>query len=353
LSTLLIYCRSGFESEAASEISVKAADAGIYGYPKFEALQGYIEFVVNPPHSSLTIVEKLRFRDLIFARQWVACDELLDNLPGKDRVTPISEAVARLPKAAELWSETADTTDGRNLNGFAKKLGSAAAVALRQKGLMLPRKSKADWRLHLLVLANNRIWVGVSPLLNSSRWEQGINRLKFPADAPSRSTLKLEEAFHYFIPKRMWAERLVGGMRAVDLGAAPGGWTYQLVKLGMFVTAVDNGPMNDDLMETGQVDHKREDAFAFAPGKPVNLMVCDVVEKPSQVIDLMAKWAVNGWADRLIFNLKLPMKQRYAEVADCLEQLETILQEHEVSYRLESRHLYHDREEITCYLELK
>jgi 23S rRNA (cytidine2498-2'-O)-methyltransferase len=81
-------------------------------------------------------------------------------------------------------------------------------------------------------------------------------------------------------------------------------------------------------------------------------MVCDVVEKPSQVIELMAKWAVNGWADRLIFNLKLPMKQRYAEVSDCLEQLETILQEQDVSYRLESRHLYHDREEITCYLEL-
>lgn len=35
----------------------------------------------------------------------------------------------------------------------------------------------------------------------------GIPRLKFPADAPSRSTLKLEEAFHVFIPADEWDER--------------------------------------------------------------------------------------------------------------------------------------------------
>ena len=46
----------------------------------------------------------------------------------------------------------------------------------------------------------------------------GIPRLRFPADAPSRSTLKLEEAFHVFIPADEWDERLANGMYAVDLG---------------------------------------------------------------------------------------------------------------------------------------
>ncbi|MGB0224166.1 MAG: 23S rRNA (cytidine(2498)-2'-O)-methyltransferase RlmM [Marinobacterium sp.] len=352
MNHIIIYCRSGFESEAASEISVKAAEAGVYGYPKFDDLAGYIEFVINPPHNALQLMSKLRFRDLIFARQWIACEPMLQGVSSKDRLTPISEAVAKLPKASELLVESADTTDGRNLNGLAKKLGSAAAGFLRQQDLLLPRKSKADYRLHIFLLENNQIWVGVSPINNSSKWEQGIKRLKFPADAPSRSTLKLEEAWHYFIPQKAWDERLQRGMKAVDLGAAPGGWTYQLVKRGMFVTAVDNGPMKGDLMETGQVDHQREDAFTFAPAKPVDLMVCDVVDKPTRVIELMAKWAINGWADRLIFNLKLPMKKRYIEVSDRIEQLEMILQEHEKPYRLVSKHLYHDREEITCYLEL-
>ncbi len=81
----------------------------------------------------------------------------------------------------------------------------------------------------------------------------GIPRLKFPSDAPSRSTLKLEEAFHVFIPADEWDERLANGMYAVDLGACPGGWTYQLVKRNMWVSSVDNGPMAQSLMDTGQV----------------------------------------------------------------------------------------------------
>ena len=80
----------------------------------------------------------------------------------------------------------------------------------------------------------------------------GHSASALPADAPSRSTLKLEEAFHVFIPADEWDERLASGMRAVDLGACPGGWTYQLVKRSMMVHSVDNGPMAPSLMETGR-----------------------------------------------------------------------------------------------------
>lgn len=353
LSHLLIYCRSGFESEAAKEISTRASELGFYGYPSFESEQGFVVFNLQPPSDALELVRKLRFRSLIFARQWVACMPPLTQISTKDRITPLSETVAELPEAAELIVETPDTTEGRNLNGFARKFASAAAGALRNQGLLKARDRKLDWRLHIFVLDGQNFWVGVSPINNSSRWEQGIKRLKFPADAPSRSTLKLEEAWHYFIPRRIWDEKIEGGRRAVDLGAAPGGWTYQLVKKGMFVTAVDNGPMSDVLMETGQVSHMREDAFTFEPGKPVDMMVCDVVDKPARVIELMARWAINRWAGILIFNLKLPMKKRFEEVEHRLEELEVILQEAEIKYHLEARHLYHDREEITCYLELR
>ncbi|VEB88410.1 putative RNA 2'-O-ribose methyltransferase [Citrobacter koseri] len=46
-----------------------------------------------------------------------------------------------------------------------------------------------------------------------------------------------------FLFRRMSGhERLANGMYAVDLGACPGGWTYQLVKRNMWVYSVDNGP---------------------------------------------------------------------------------------------------------------
>ena len=52
----------------------------------------------------------------------------------------------------------------------------------------------------------------------------GIPRLRFPRGAPSRSSLKLEEAWLVFLRAKERQQRLVPGMQAVDLGAAPGGW---------------------------------------------------------------------------------------------------------------------------------
>src|SRR3546814_11125995 len=82
------------------------------------------------------------------------------------------------------------------------------------------------------------------------------------------STLKLEEAWHHFIPRDQWDERLHSDMTGVDLGAAPGGWTWQLVNRGMLVTAIDNGPMAESLMDTGLVQHLMADGFTFKPKQP-------------------------------------------------------------------------------------
>lgn len=56
-------------------------------------------------------------------------------------------------------------------------------------------------------------------------------------------------------------ERDVGG----GFRRLPRGWTYQLVKRNMWVYSVDNGPMAQSLMDTGQVTWLREDGFKFRP----------------------------------------------------------------------------------------
>ncbi|GGB90052.1 ribosomal RNA large subunit methyltransferase M [Marinobacterium zhoushanense] len=351
--SLLLLCRAGFEGECAAELTELAAASGFYGYPTLERNAGFVVFHVQAPATALQLIETVRFRRLIFTRQWFACGAMLEGLDPRDRLTPVAERAAELPKCTELVIETADTTAGRELQGFGRKFASAVAPKLRQTDLLGKRGQKADWRLHLLVLSGRDMWLGVAPVRNSAPDPGGIIRLKFPVAAPSRSTLKLEEAWHWFIHKGQWEQRLAPGMRAVDLGAAPGGWTWQLVQRGMFVTSVDNGPMNPDLMETGQVEHLREDAFVYQPSKPVDWMVCDVVEKPARTTAMVIEWALNGWARDMIFNLKLPMKQRYAETRTCLERIEEALGDAGLRWRLQAKQLYHDREEITCWLSLE
>ena len=173
----------------------------------------------------------------------------------------------------------------------------------------------------------------------------GIPRLRFPRSAPSRSTLKLEEAFKLFVD----ASALKPGMTAVDLGAAPGGWTWQFVQRGIHVTAVDNGPMDLALMGSGLVDHQRLDAFRFRPPKRVDWLVCDMVEKPSRVAALIAQWLTRGDCRQAIFNLKLPMKKRHAAVERALTAIEAATQQAGMAVELRCKQLYHDREEVTVH----
>ncbi len=194
------------------------------------------------------------------------------------------------------------------------------------------------------------MFVGIAEVNNSALWPMGIPRLKFPRQAPSRSTLKLEEAWHHFIPRDQWDARLAAGMTGVDLGAAPGGWTWQLVNRHIKVSAVDNGPMNAELMDSGLVEHFRADGFTFRPRKPVNWMVCDIVEKPARNAALLETWIGEGLCREAVVNLKLPMKQRYAEVKRLLERIADGLAARGVKASIGCKQLYHDREEVTCHL---
>jgi 23S rRNA (cytidine2498-2'-O)-methyltransferase len=204
--------------------------------------------------------------------------------------------------------------------------------------------------LHALFIDGAHVFVGASLAPWGSRWSMGIPRLRMPAGAPSRSTLKLVEALHTFLGERE-LELLHAGMRAVDLGAAPGGWTWQLAHRGLRVTAVDNGPLKGDIADDPLVTHLRVDGLRYLPKKPVDWMVCDIVEQPSRIAALVARWIGEGYAQRSIFNLKLPMKKRYDEMRRCEAIIDETLDRMHVKHTLALRQLYHDREEVTAFVE--
>jgi len=344
MKNVLLYCRPGFEKDCAGEITELAAGHGFYGYARMEPKQGFIVFVMEGKDAGEQLIEALQFSDLIFARQIIAVNDAISMDTGA-RVEALLEAAKSLPLALDLWIETADTNEGKALAGLIKKLEKPLRLGWKKASLL--RTKASGVRHHLFLVDGDLAYLGVSYIKCRSEFPLGIRRLRFPAKAPSRSTLKLEEAMHEFVPAKKWASLLREGMTAVDLGAAPGGWTYQLVERGMRVIAIDNGPMGDLLMATGLVDHQKADGFKYQPPKQVDWLVCDMVEKPQMVTELMAKWLSSGWTRRSIFNLKLPMKKRYQEVSTCLAMLTSELDKAGRQYEIQAKHLYHDREEIT------
>lgn len=349
MNHLFLHCRAGFEKECAAEITDLANDLGIYGYSKTKDNSAYVVFITQIPNGADLLIKQLRFTQLIFVRQWFACEGLIDDLPVADRVTPLLAAVEKLPRARELVIETVDTNEGKELSGLGKKFTAPFEKALKAKKLFQP---SSQLRLHLIFISGTQAFLGVTPIQNSSPWPMGIARLRLPKEAPSRATLKLEEAWHHFIPADDWDTRLASGMRAVDLGAAPGGWTWQLVQRGMYVEAVDNGPMDKNLLETGQVLHILTDGFLYEPKKPVHWLVCDIVDKPARVTSMVIRWFSKKYCREAIFNLKLPMKQRYVEVKKCEERIRAELEKAGFGVEIQFKQLYHDREEVTGHLRV-
>jgi len=97
--------------------------------------------------------------------------------------------------------------------------------------------------------------------------------------------------------------------------------------------------------------HEKADGFKFRPPRTnISWLVCDMVEKPVRVANLMADWLVNGWCREAIFNLKLPMKKRYEEVTQNLAMLQERLNENGINAQIQARQLYHDREEVTVHV---
>ncbi len=350
----MLYCRSGFEKDCAGEIQDRATQLGIYGFPRLTKNSGFVLFECYQEGEADKLAKELDFQSLIFARQMFAVIDELQDLPSDDRISPILEAIAQqegVPVCGELRVETPDTNEAKELSKFCRKFTVPMRQALRGKRLLLNEENARKPVFHLCFVGSGHCFVGYSYSGNNSAFLMGIPRLKFPADAPSRSTLKLEEAFHVFIPHNEWESRLSSGMWAVDLGACPGGWTYQLVKRSMFVHAIDNGMMAESLMQTGQVKHHQVDGFKFEPPrKNITWLVCDMIEKPSRVAQLMGEWLINGWCKEALFNLKLPMKGRYDEVLEDIENLKLFLKENGIKFTLQAKHLYHDREEITVHV---
>ena len=343
MAGLLCYCRAGFEPELAAELTERAAQAGFAGYARTERESGFVVFACDEADA---LSRAIPFPALIFARQKLRLLADLPALDPRDRIAPMLAALPPDVRYGQLVMEHPDSDAGKPLAGLARSLGNALRPALRTAGILAREDNPRLQRLHVCLLEGNHALLASSDPDDSAPWPLGIPRLRMHADAPSRSALKLEEALLVLLDDGQRAALLRDGMRAADLGAAPGGWTWVLTRHGLRVQAIDNGPLRAHVLDSGRVEHLRADGFSWQPQQPLDWMVCDMVEQPRRVAERMATWFREGWCRHAIFNLKLPMKKRWAETRLCLD---LFAQQSGRALEIRARQLYHDREEITVF----
>ena len=343
-------CRAGFETECARDLEVLAEAAEVSCGTGGTAVPGVVVLPLQRAPGPSRITAALAARPLVFAREF-CLGSGPHALGERDRIAPIV-AVARDAgiRAGSLWLEHPDTNDGKELSPLCRRLAPLMRDGLCSAQVLTQDENPRRPRLHVIFVGKQEAFVATSTVTWNGAWPMGIPRLTMPRDAPSRSTLKLAEAFATFLSDDERLRLLRPGLRAVDLGAAPGGWTWQLAQRGLRVMAIDNGALKGSVTVDSLVTHVRADGLAWRPPRPVDWLVCDIVEQPVRIAELVARWMADGATRRAVFNLKLPMKKRYAEIERCRDLIEAHLAKHRVRHRLVLKQLYHDREEVTGYV---
>ena len=192
------------------------------------------------------------------------------------------------------------------------------------------------------VVRERTVYIGRSAAAdNLSDWPGGMRRFARREDQISRAEFKLLEAIEAFsLPLPPEGE-------AIDLGAAPGGWTKVLLDRGMRVTAVDPAALSPALAGDPRVEHYRGLAQEYVKdtkgsGRAFDILVNDMRMEPAESAGVACDAADRLSPDGLaVMTFKLPMKKRTEAIRKGFSVFE---KRYQVLY---ARQLFHNRSEIT------
>lgn len=175
---------------------------------------------------------------------------------------------------------------------------------------------------------------GMAPLPFSLRNGPGL--VVHDPQAPCRSYYKIKEVWLQagFGPKRQ--------STCVDLGAAPGGWTWAALQRGARVIAIDAGDLKNHVATHPECQHSRDNGYAFLPDNTVDWMFCDMIVRPMATLGLLDRWLSAGLCRNFVVNVKF----RGKDPTDIVKTIRDMAQRFSLT-KLLIRHLYHDRNEIT------
>ena len=207
-------------------------------------------------------------------------------------ITSIGDAAKQLRRRQRNWVAYAPDHRGR-AQLITDRLPHVAARPL-ELGEVAPDAPLGSWTL----LERDLLLAAATC---SSPFPDGVPRfVEDHQGPPSRAYLKLWETFARL-------RRQPGpGDRCLDLGAAPGGWTWLLARTGAEVIAVDRAPLAPEVGELADVRARRASACGLEPEAigPVDWWCSDIVAYPDRLLGLVTRWLDSGLVRNLVCTVK-------------------------------------------------
>jgi len=180
---------------------------------------------------------------------------------------------------------------------------------------------------------------------NLSDWPGGARHFAQTSEQISRSEFKLLEALEVFgvtLPSKGWA---------LDLGAAPGGWTRLLLEAGMSVVAVDPANLDSDLAGHPRLEHYHGYARlylqeAMKRRRKFDVITNDMRMDAREAVRLLVEASACLRTDSFIISvLKLPHATLEIDPLKNLKEALRLLNKH--FGIVQARQLFHNRQEVT------
>jgi len=284
--------------------------------------------------------ERLVATDAVFIRHLAPVDIVTG--PGFNE---IAEAVR---------SAAASIGEGVPFSTHVRFVGGARTDPQIRAGLELESQAASPGRfdrkspLHVIsaVVTPARAYVGVADVRHClSSWPGGERRFRRDPNVISRAEFKLLEALEVFDLK------LPTQGCALDLGAAPGGWTRLLLDHGLRVTAVDPAVLDKRLYGKQGLTHVQTIAQTYLSEAPTfDVITCDVRATSGEVAGILMEYASRlrptGF---VVATLKFPRLSFVSN--DVLDTVGRCLRRLRYAYEsVRARQIFHNRSEITVAL---
>ncbi|MFS0722328.1 SAM-dependent methyltransferase [Paenibacillus sp. 1P07SE] len=311
---------------------------------RFTQLAAGEVFLMEIPGSREEVQEALLASEPIFLRHVQPVDRELPLSGNADDLDELSHIV-RL--AEPLFEGKRTAVHVRRASGTPFPYSAADTKALVDAVLLEldsePSLQEPDIILSLYAAADRLLIGWGTPTELLSDWPGGAVRFQKEEGQISRAKFKLLEA------ERAFGLSYADYRTAVDIGAAPGGWTSLLLERGLAVTAIDPADLHPSLQAYPRLTYLKKNASeAKLPPRSFELLVCDMSWSPMQMCRLVLdqqEALVPGAA--AIITVKLMHRKPLQTIREVMERLQTAF------HVRKAKQLFHNRDEITLYLKYK
>ncbi len=300
------------------------------------------------------LMQKAASAHFIFVRHLAPVQAIVPLVNKERDIGTIATALAALPQLSLLEPGTYFAVQSRfvqtDSSNSERPYSSGSLNRLLAEALAEETGAQESIKKPRIVISvlctTHKAYLGISPVEeNLSSWPGGARHYAQISEQISRAEFKLLEALELF------GVILPAKGHALDLGAAPGGWTRLLLEAGLHVVAVDPANLDPRLAHQPRLEHYRGYAEnyleeAIRRHRRFDLITNDMRMDAREAARLLVRAARCLRSDGFVISvLKLPHTTQEINPLATLKEALSILGKRYGIVR--ARQLFHNRQEVT------